>query len=290
VAHGVQDELDHLADDVPVAAAGDDRDDEGVAGDRLGVLAGQVAGHSGGRPGQPGVLDGGGAVHAAQLREGDDGVDPGVGARAVRDEFRAQEQLAAFLQRVVEPLCLAAQVLGAVSLAQRLAHGADRGRAFRRQVPGQPPRPAERLLHDQPPVAEPVVGILGIGAGRLPLLHGLEGQHPQVLRVRARGRGGQQDLLGLGAHVFGQRLRPGDDLRGQRPGQRPGRHRGLQHRAGRQLPHPLHLPPRRGRVGAGHPGQPRRRRRVPVSIVAAARGEPRHVGVVRRRMLGPDDR
>ena len=69
VAVGVGDQGDHLADEVPVGGAGDDRDDEGVAGDGLGVLARQVAVLAGAGA-EPGVLDDGRAVHGEQVARG----------------------------------------------------------------------------------------------------------------------------------------------------------------------------------------------------------------------------
>src|ERR1700679_3419545 len=66
VVVGVGDQGDHLGDEVPVGAAGHDRDDEGVAADRLGVLAGQVAVLAGAGA-EPGVLDDRRAARAQQV-------------------------------------------------------------------------------------------------------------------------------------------------------------------------------------------------------------------------------
>ena len=83
---GAGDQGDHLADDGPVGAAGDDGDDEGVAGGGLGVLVRQVWPVLAGAGAQPGVLDRRrrpGIVPQGR-QDRDDDVDAGVGARPGR--------------------------------------------------------------------------------------------------------------------------------------------------------------------------------------------------------------
>ena len=107
VAEGAEDQVDHLVEGGRVHGPGDDGHDHRVARGRLGVLAGQVAALAEQRP-DPHVLKAGRARHRAQVPQRDVGHDLRVGARAVGDELGPQEQLAGQLQRVVEPLGLAA--------------------------------------------------------------------------------------------------------------------------------------------------------------------------------------
>ena len=88
--------VSHLGDDVPVGGAGDDGDDEGVAGDRLGVRAFEIAVLVGPGP-QPRILHRRGARHGAEGRQGDLDVDAGVGAGPVRHHLGPDQQLAALI-------------------------------------------------------------------------------------------------------------------------------------------------------------------------------------------------
>ena len=75
----------------------------------------------------------------------------------VRHHLRADQQLTALLQRVVEPLPLGPGVLCAGLLAQRLQHRLHRGGAFRGQVAADHARAAERGPDLHVPVVEPVI-------------------------------------------------------------------------------------------------------------------------------------
>ena len=137
-----------------------------VAGGRLGVLPGQVA-RLAGRAAQPHLLRLRRAGALPQLRERDVHRDVGVRAGPVRHHLRADQQLTALLQRVVEPLPLGPGVLRPGLLAERLQHGLHRGGAFRGQVPADHARAAERGADLHVPVVEPV--LIGVGPRGAPL-------------------------------------------------------------------------------------------------------------------------
>ena len=94
--------------------------------------------------------------------------DMGVRAGPVRHHLRADQQLAALLQRVVEPLPLGAGILGAGFLAERLQHRLHGGGAFRGEVAADHARAAERGRGLHVPVVEPV--LIGVGPRGAPLL------------------------------------------------------------------------------------------------------------------------
>ena len=76
---------------------------------------------------EPGVLDGGRAVQAEEVGQGDGDVDAGVGAGPVGDHLGADEELAGFLEGVVVALLGGAQVLGAAVLAEGVEDGGEGG-------------------------------------------------------------------------------------------------------------------------------------------------------------------
>ena len=151
-----QREGDDLVDHPHVGVPGDHRFGDRVAGGRLRVLPGQVAGLAG-RAAQPHLLRLRRAGALPQLRERDVHRHMGVRARPVRHHLRADQQLAALLQRVVEPLPLGAGVFGPGLLAERLQHGLHGGGAFRGEVAADHARAAERGAGLHVPVVEPVV-------------------------------------------------------------------------------------------------------------------------------------
>ena len=214
VVVGVGDQGDHLADDGPVRAAGDDRDDEGVAGDRLRVGPGQVPVLAG--PGaEPGVLDDGRPVHVEEVPERDGHIHAGVGSRPVRDHLGADEELAGLLEGVVVALLGGPQVLRAAALAERVDHRGEGGGALGGQVAPQVPGVVEGGVEDEGPVAEPAPGrvLLRVGLLRPPRLVGGLGQQLQVIEVRARGGGVDEDLVGRGLELVGvDPAGPGGDL------------------------------------------------------------------------------
>ena len=138
-----------------------------VAAGRLRVLAGQVA-RLAGRAAQPHLLRLRRAGALPQLRERDMHRHMGVRARPVGHHLRPDQQLAAGLQRVVEPLTLGAGVFGPGFLAERLQHRLHGGGAFRGQVPADDAGAAERGAGLHVPVVEPV--LIGVGPGGAPLL------------------------------------------------------------------------------------------------------------------------
>ena len=116
----------------------------------------------------------------AQLRERDVHRHVGVRAGPVRHHLRADQQLAAGLQRVVQPLPLGAGVLRAGLLTERLQDGLHRGGAFRGQVPADHARAAERGADLHVAVVEPVVAAVGLL--RAPLFQCDAGDGPQVIQ------------------------------------------------------------------------------------------------------------
>ena len=201
-----QREGDDLVDHPHVRVPGDHRFGNRVAGGRLGVLAGQVAGLAG-RAAQPHLLGLRRAGALPQLRERDVHRDVGVRAGPVRHHLRADQQLAALLQRVVEPLPLGPGVLGPGLLAERLQHGLHGGGAFRGEVAADDARAAERGADLHVAVVEPVLIAVGLLGAPL-LLQRNAGDHPQVIQGRARRGGLHQDPDRLGAQLGGELLRP----------------------------------------------------------------------------------
>jgi hypothetical protein len=256
--------------------AGDDRDRLGVACGGLGVLAVKVAVFAEAGA-EPGVFQVAGAGHGPQLGQGDVRHDLGVGAGPVRGEAGPEQQFAAFLEGVVEPLGLGAAVFRAAFLAEGFQDRADRGGALGGQVAADEGGAAERHSDPQAPLAEP--GLVLVLVGLLPavLLDRGRRDDRQVLK-RSAGPGRlRDDLIGRGAHLTGQLAGPLGDLVRLRLGQHRAGHRGLQVRALAQAPH---LPDLRscrlpGQARLRH--QPRRRRPVPVSLVPLDRAEaPQH--------------
>jgi hypothetical protein len=106
--------------------------------------------------------------------------------------FAPDQQLAALLQRVVEPLPVGPGVLRAGLLAERLQHRLHRGGAFRGQVPADHARALEGGADLHVPVLEPV--IIPVGPGGEPVAIRDRRDDPQVILAVAGPGGPHQDL------------------------------------------------------------------------------------------------
>src|SRR3984957_14590621 len=202
VGVGVGDQGDHLADEVPVGAAGDDRDDHRVAADRLRVPPRQVPVLARSRA-EPGVLDGRCAVHVEEVPERDGDVDAGAGAGPVGGHLGADEELAGLLEGVVVALLCGAQVLRPPAFPEGVDDGGEGGGALGGQVAPDAPGPVEGGVEDQVPVAEPPPGrvLLRVGLLRPPRLVGGLGQQLQVVEIGPGPGGLDQDAVGLGLEL-----------------------------------------------------------------------------------------
>jgi len=170
---------DDLVDHPHVRVPGDHRFGDRVTRGRLGVLAGQVP-RLAGLPAQPGYFLLGRFGMLAQLRERDVHRHVGVRAGPVRHHLRADQQLAALLQRVVEPLALSPGICRGGLLAERLQHRLHGRGAFRGEVAADDARAAERRAGLHVPVVEPVV--IGVRPRGAPLLQRDAGDGPQVIQ------------------------------------------------------------------------------------------------------------
>ena len=196
----------------------------------------------------------------------------GVRPRPVRHHLRADQQLTAGLQRVVEPLPLGPGVLGAGFLAQRLQHRLHRRGAFRGQVAADDARAAERGRGLHVPVVEPV--LVGVGPRGAPLLQRDRGDHPQVIPGGARLSGLDQDLDRLRAQLGRELLRPFGDRQCPRLGDVLGGQGGGHIGVGAQQPHLPHLDLGVPRRHVCHRGQPRRGGTVPVGVMRVSSVKP----------------
>jgi hypothetical protein len=122
----------------------------------------------------------------------------------------SEQPLAGLLQGVVPALWFGAHVLGAGLRAEGGQHRRQRGGAARRQVPRQPPCPAER---DPQPQSAFLVWGGAILIQAEPLAH-LLGQARQVTQARAAAGGGGEDLVGVASGVLGEPVAPGTQLLG----------------------------------------------------------------------------
>jgi len=127
--------------------------------------------------------------------------------RPAWDHVRADQQLAGLLQRVVEPLRLAAVVFRAALLAQRLQHRLHRRRALRRQVPGHPAGVVDRRTELQVPVLEPAV-VIGVGLPGPPPLVGGPRDDREVFEISPGGGGVDQQLVDALAQLSRQLAGP----------------------------------------------------------------------------------
>ena len=262
---------DDLVHHPHVRVPGHHRFGDRVAGGRLGVLPGQVP-RLARRAAQPHLLGLRRAGALPQLRERDMHRDMGVRARPVRHHLRADQQLTAGLQRVVEPLPLGPGILGAGLLAERLQHRLHGGGAFRGQVPADHARAAERGRGLHVPVVEPV--LIAVRPRRAPLLQRDAGDHPQVIQRRPGLSGLHQDRDRLRAQLRRELPGPLGDRQRLRLGDIRVREGGGHGGVAAQQPHPPHLGPgvRAGHVGHRH--QPRGRGAVPVAVVRVSGVEP----------------
>ncbi len=218
-------------------------------------------------------------------------LDLGQGGLGVRAGVQAgADQLCArLLQRVVPPLRRGPGIFRAAPLGQRVQDHGQAGRALRRQIPLQPPGPADRGLQPHRPVTEPA--IIGIGAGPDTFDH-LPRQHRQIMNIGATEGGGEQDLVRVGAEILGELFGPVAELPRPRHRDLPGRQRGRDHRMRLQSPRPPGRPGGRPRGDLGERPQPRFGTVVPVRLIAVLTGEggqdlrPRR-GVLRLRVLQP---
>ena len=94
-------------------------------------------------------------------------------------------------------------------LAQRLQHRTHCGRAAGGQVTGEPGRPAEGQVQQQPPVVKPVIIAVGTVLAAA-LIHELRQPH-QICQLRPVGGRPGQDLVGVLTHVRGQPVAPPAD-------------------------------------------------------------------------------
>src|SRR5579859_377685 len=103
-----------------------------------------------------------------------------------------------FLEGVVAALLGGPQVLRAAALAERVEDGGEGGGALGGQVAAQVAGVVEGGVEDQGPVAEPAPGrvVVGVGLLRPPRLVGGLRQQLQVIEVRARLGGVDEDLVG----------------------------------------------------------------------------------------------
>ena len=160
----------------------------------------------------------------AQGRQGDLDVDAGVGAGPVGHHLGADEQLAALLERVVEPLRRGAVVLRAALLAEGLQHRGDGGGALGGQVAGEAPGAVHGGVELQEPVLEAFAGRVLVGVLGAPGLVGGLGDDPQPVQVRPRPRGLEQDPVGVALQVLvADPAGPGGHLPRPRDRDRPAR-------------------------------------------------------------------
>ena len=131
---GLDPDLGHLVEGLPVHAAGHDRGDPRVAGFGLGAGAGQPA-RLPRLGGDPLFFERGGGVQAAQVGEVD--VDLGQGGLpgAVGQQVRFDQPVQRLGQRVMLALLDAAVVFGAEVLAEGVEDRLQRGGAGRRSGP-----------------------------------------------------------------------------------------------------------------------------------------------------------
>ncbi len=179
----------------------------------------------------------------------------------------ADQPGAGFFQRVVAPLRERAGVLRPGRGGQGVQHRLDRGGAPGRQVPFQPPRPAESPGEADLPVLKPVIAVL---VGRGVLAEQLPRNPGQVTQARPRGRRAEQLTVSVIPHIGGQPLSPVSDL--PRPRQRhpAAGERGCDHYVPTQAVHPGNLRSCRRTRRLSLPGQPYPRGPVPVAGQAAA--------------------
>ena len=113
-----------------------------------------------------------------------------TGCPARSGRVPAAQPPAGLLQSVMLALRHRPDILGAHLLPQRIQHRLQRRGAAGRQVPGQPPRTAERRIQVQAPPQEPVITIAVRAADPAP---DLLRQLTQPRQVRAALSGGEQD-------------------------------------------------------------------------------------------------
>ena len=196
--------------EVVVDVAGEDGGQGGVA-----VVAGSGGGAGRHRAGAvpAGAVPAVSAVAAAgagqEAAEGEVQVEAGGLPGAVGQAPGREQPPARFFQGVVAALGLAAGVLGAGFLPQRVQDGVEGGGAPAGQVAVQLPGAAQGGGQPQGAVREPAV-IVAVGAG---------GPAPDLLRqvgeggqVGAVGGGGEQDHVGVGAAAGGEQVGPLGDL------------------------------------------------------------------------------
>ena len=106
-------------------------------------------------------------------------------------------------------LCGGPQILRPGWLAERLQHRGQRRRAAGSQVAGEPTRPAEGQVEQQPPVIKAV--FVSIGGTRAGALTHLLRQPGQIRQLGPSGRCGGQDLIGVLTHALGQPVTPPAD-------------------------------------------------------------------------------
>ena len=155
-----QREADDLIDHPHVRVPGHHRFGDRVTRGRLGVLPGQVA-RLAGRAAQPHFLGLRRAGALPQLRERDMHRDMGVRARPVRHHLRADQQLTAGLQRVVEPLPLGPGILGPAFLPSASSTACTAAAHSGVRLPRITPAPPNVVAGLHVPVVEPV--LIGVG-------------------------------------------------------------------------------------------------------------------------------
>ena len=202
------------------------------------------------------------------------------------------QPLTRLLQRVVPPLRRGPGIFRAAPLGQRVQDHRQAGRALRRQIPLQPPRPADRGFQPHRPVTEPAIIAVGGGAGAF---DHLPRQHRQIMQVGATQRGREQDLIRIRPQILRQLAGPVADLPRPRRRDLPGRQRGRDDGVGGQPPGPPEGAARRPRGDLRERPQPGPGAVVPIGLIAVLGTErsqnprPRR-RVLRLRLLQPHQR
>ena len=211
-----------------------------------------------------------GAVQAAELIQGHVQLDqcglPGaVGHAPGGDQLPAR-----FFQAVMVTLAHGAGVFRAGFLAERVQHRVQRSGALRGQVTFHPARVIQGPVQPQPPIREPTIIGVGLGAAAPHLLR----QPGQIRQLRAARRSRQQNLIGVRLLTFGEFAGPGADLPRPRRRDLPRRQRLADRRMRGQPPCPADRPGGRAAGDPGLPPKPRSCRALPV-VLAAAGGDER---------------
>ena len=208
VAVGGQEHLGHPVQGGQVHVPGHHRRDSRITDRGVGVGAGEPAVPAG-RGGAPGGFGFGGAGQVAQLGQGDVHLRLGGLPGSPGHHLGRDEPSAGLLQRVMASLGGGPQILRPGRLAERFEHRGHRGRATGSQVAGEPARPGEGQIQQQPPVLKPV--IISVGLTRAAALIHLLRQPGQICQFRPASRGGGQDRISVLTHVLGQPVTPAAD-------------------------------------------------------------------------------